>query len=74
MNKELANNTTLSHYRTVSKISADEVGEVCRAHDSRLGREVAIKVLDWIFQTMKAGSADLSRSQSHFCAQPSKHS
>ena len=45
MSKELAADITLSHYRIVSKIGAGGMGEVYRALDSRLNREVAIKVL-----------------------------
>ena len=45
MNKELAANTTLSHYRTVSKIGEGGMGEVYLAEDSRLHRKVALKIL-----------------------------
>jgi hypothetical protein len=36
---------TLSHYRVAAAIGAGGMGEVYRATDTRLGREVAIKVL-----------------------------
>ena len=45
MNQELAANTTLSHYRVVSKIGAGGMGEVYLAQDTKLDRRVALKLL-----------------------------
>src|SRR5512143_3599349 len=40
---------TISHYRIISQPGAGGMGEVYRARDSKLNREVAIKVLPQIF-------------------------
>ena len=45
VNKELQANTSLSHYRIVSKIGAAGMGEVYLAQDTKLDRKVALKIL-----------------------------
>src|SRR5678815_5049631 len=41
----LSPNTTIAHYRVITKIGAGGMGEVYCARDNRLDREVAIKLL-----------------------------
>ncbi len=45
----IATGTKLGSYEIISLLSAGGMGEVYRAHDSKLGRDVAIKVLPEAF-------------------------
>jgi serine/threonine protein kinase len=46
MTQEVAANTTLLHYRIVSKIGEGGMGEVYLAQDTKLDRKAAIKFLN----------------------------
>src|SRR5215813_1687399 len=45
MKASLSENTTISHYRTLSRIGAGGMGEVYLAEDTSLDRKVALKIL-----------------------------
>src|SRR5712692_4268912 len=65
MTKDLQANTTLSHYRIVSKIGAGGMGEVYLAEDTRLHRNVALKILP---ADLASNSDRMRRFEQEACA------
>jgi eukaryotic-like serine/threonine-protein kinase len=63
----LAAGNRLGPYEIVAPLGAGGMGEVYRAHDSRLGREVAVKVLPESFaQDAETGCIASSRRRAQW--------
>src|SRR5437660_5600109 len=69
----LTSGTKLGPYEIQSPLGAGGMGEVYRARDSRLNRDVAIKVLPTIFARCRANGAISARGASLGVAQPPEY-
>jgi serine/threonine protein kinase len=59
----LAPGSSLSHYTILGPLGAGAMGEVYRARDGKLGREVAIKVLPEHFADARSPRASRPRTR-----------
>jgi eukaryotic-like serine/threonine-protein kinase len=64
---ELMINQTISHYHIIAKLGEGGIGEVYRAHDPRLRRDVAIKICAERFSEHFEREARAVASLNHPC-------
>ena len=69
----LTNGTPLGPYEIVAPLGAGGMGEIYRARDRRLGREVAIKMLPQHLSTNPDVRARFERGQDGLVAESSAH-
>src|SRR6188474_721175 len=69
----LAAGTRLGPYEIAGPLGAGGMGEVYRARDTKLGRDVAIKVLPAVFADDAARMARFEREAGYGGVEPSEH-
>ena len=69
----LATGTRLGSYEITAPIGAGGMGEVYRARDTKLGRDVAIKILPDAFAQEPNGWRGSARGADARVAEPSRH-
>jgi serine/threonine protein kinase len=63
----LAPNVRFGHYQVIELIGGGGMGEVYRALDTRLGRDVALKVLPVVLEREPDRLARFEREAKHGC-------
>jgi serine/threonine protein kinase len=69
----LSTNSTISHYRILSKIGEGGMGEVYLAQDTKLDRQVALKILSREFAADTDRMNRFVREAKSASAKPAQH-